>query len=276
MKNKIIITICALIFSVSTLTGFSLAMAQNAPTGAIPTPASSTTTPPAPTSAREGFSLSPANGQASMRNFSFTIKAGETQNAKATVKNFSSETVHFYLYGADPSLSNTGSLAYETRDQSGDGPGAWIKFATPGLDLGPDEGKTVEFTVTVPAETKPGEYRAGVTMEKNKPAANNPGITIATRVVNHAKIIVTGPDGSAPAPTVTPAATPPAATGTPSSDWQKYYFWISFGLFLASLTLLVWTILRGKKNKVSHAHPHTQDHKAHKHNAHAKGKHERK
>lgn len=275
MKNKIIITICALIFSISTLAGFSLAMAQNATTAAIPTPAAvstATTVPPAPTSAREGFSLSPANGQASMRNFLFTLKAGETQNAKATIKNFSSETVHFYLYGADPTLSNTGSLAYETRDQSGDGPGSWVKFATPGLDLGPDEEKTVELTITVPAETKPGEYRAGVTMEKNKPAANNPGITIATRVVNHAKIMVTSPDGLTPTPTVTPATTPaPAPTG-----WQKYYFWISFGLFLASLALLIWTIFYGKKHKARNEQPHTHDHKAHNHNAHAKGKHERK
>lgn len=219
------------------LANVSLALAQTAPAATVKAVA--------PTEAREGFSLVPANGQSNARNFTFEMKSGETVSAKAHIKNFSADTVHFYLYGADPTLSNTGSPAYETRDMSIKGPGTWIKFDTPEIDLGPDEERVVAFTVTVPAGTEPGEYRAGITMEKTKPATNAPGITIATRVVNQAKIIVASNGALATTPITLPPVTSPS--------WQTYYFWISFGLFVLSLGLLLWTIFYGKKEKSHHA-----------------------
>jgi hypothetical protein len=283
MRNKIFRTILALIVFAVSLANFTTVMAQEttsppAATNLATPPA--TTTAPTPASAREGFSLTPSDTTSTVHNFTFEMKAGETQTSKAFIKNFSSSAAHFYLYGADPTVSNTGSLAYETRDRSNKGPGSWIKFSTPEIDLNPDEDKVVDFTVTVPADTQPGEYRAGITMEKTKIAANNPGITIATRVVSQAKITVTTPDGQVvPATASTTAAAPTVPVANPFA-WQSYYFWISFGLFLASLALLIWTILSGRKTKAQRAqhsaHTHAHDHKAHTRSTHAKGKHERK
>jgi len=205
--------------------------------------------------ARGGFTISPANLTTDTHNFSFSLKAGESVNSTAFIKNFSPNTEHFYLYGADPTISNTGSLAYKTRDQSTTGPGSWIKFDSPELDLAPNAEKIVNFKITIPADTKAGNYNAGITMEKTSPATNAPGITIATRVVNHAKITVLDPN----APVTTSSQT--AEKTKPISNWQSYYFWISLGLFLISLALLIWSIFYDNKPKAHHDQRHVQGHK---------------
>lgn len=195
-----------------------------------------------------GFTLSPApsNGRLA-HGYAFQIAAGDQLREFAYIKNMSTSPVNFSLYGADPTVSNTGSPAYKTRDQSTQGEGMWVKFDQPEIELAGGEEKTVRFTVSVPPGTPVGDYRAGITMEKGKQPTNVPGISIATRMVSQARIKVieaTPADSTGMKLTI---ASAPATANIPA--WKTYYFWISLGLFIISLGLLVWALFHEKKAK---------------------------
>ena len=189
----------------------------------------------------EGFTLVPLYPNTiNPRKFLFEIKPGEQSTEEAYVKNFSDEPVTVLLYGADPTVSNTGTLAYKTRQNPNDGPGSWVKFDEPQVDLGPQEGKKVRFTVTVPKDTTLGDYKAGIAIEKTKKDINNASITIATRVITHAEIKVTNDPKSIPRGEPAIKETAPA--------WKQYYFWGSLLLFLSSVGLLIWVTLKDRKS----------------------------
>ncbi|MCC7197739.1 DUF916 domain-containing protein [Candidatus Peregrinibacteria bacterium] len=189
----------------------------------------------------EGFTMIPLYpNTVNPRKFLFEIKPGEQGTEEAYIKNFSDEPVTVLLYGADPTVSNTGTLAYKTRQNPADGPGTWIKFDEPKVDLGPLEGKKVRFTVNVPKDTAYGDYKAGIAIEKTKQDINNASITIATRVIIHAEIKVTSnplpiPKGESAVKETVPA-------------WKQYYFWGSLLLFLGSVGLLGWVTLKDRKS----------------------------
>ena len=202
----------------------------------------------------DGFTITPSsiNGLSNSLSHGYTIEIapGNLSENFAYIKNFADKPVHFSLYGADPTVSNTGSPAYKTHDQSISGPGTWVKFDQPEIDLNPSEERNVRFIVSVPKNTPPGDYRAGITMEKGKVNSNVPGISISTRMVSQAKIEVTG--------TAQAASTETGAVETQSPKqpplWTTYYFWISCVLFIISLVLLVWALLHEKKPKTAQSH----------------------
>ena len=216
-----------------------------------------------------GFTIAPAhingNDNGLAHGYNLDLTPGGKSEEFAYIKNFADSTLHFSLYGADPTVSNTGSPAYKTRDQSINGPGTWIKFDQPEIDLKSGEEKTVRFIVSVPPDIAPGDYRAGITMEKGNQSSNVPGITIATRMVSQAKIKIAA--GAAQGSGTPEAAAQPLA-------WTTYYFWISFGLFIISLALLVWALLHEKKTKHGHhpGHPlHKGGHRPHTGTHHTHG-----
>jgi hypothetical protein len=189
----------------------------------------------------EGFTIVPLYPNTiNPRKFLFEIKPGEQSTEEAYIKNFSDDPVTVLLYGADPTVSSTGTLAYKTRQTPNDGPGSWIKFDEPQVDLGPQEGKKVRFTVNVPKDTSLGDYKAGIAIEKTKKDINNASITIATRVIIHAEIKVTND------PKAIPHGEPAIKETAPA--WKQYYFWGSLLLFLSSVGLLIWVTLKDRKS----------------------------
>lgn len=191
----------------------------------------------------DGFTIIPAYPNTiNPRKFIFELKPGEKTEDYVSIKNLSDQNAHFLLYGADSTLSNQGTLAYKTRQNGGEGEGKWVSFQPSGIDLGPQETKLVKFTIETPKDTNFGDYKFGIAMEKSRPDANNPNITIATRVILHGEVKITNE------PKTVPKLSAPAVTKPQISGWQSYYFWISLGLFMISLTILAWTIFRQKKN----------------------------
>lgn len=193
------------------------------------------------TKKNEGFTIVPLYPNTiNPRKFLFEIKPGDQAVEEAYIKNFSDEPVTVLLYGADPTLSNTGTLAYKTRQTPNDGPGSWVKFDESPVDLGPQEGKKIRFSVNVPKDTSLGDYKAGIAIEKTKKDINNASITIATRVIIHAEIKVTND------PKPIPRGEPAVKETAPA--WKQYYFWGSLLLFLASIGLLGWVTLKDRKS----------------------------
>jgi hypothetical protein len=206
----------------------------------------------------EGFTIIPLYpNTTNPRKFLFEIKPGEQGTEEAYIKNFSDDPVTVLLYGADPTLSNTGTLAYKTRQTLNDGPGSWVKFDESPIDLAPQEGKKIRFSVNVPKDTALGDYKAGIAIEKTKKDINNASITIATRVIIHAEIKVT--DDPKPIPKGEPAIKESAPA------WKQYYFWGSLLLFLASIGLLGWVTLKDRKSGTKNKAHKTDEAAAEKH-----------
>jgi len=210
----------------------------------------------------EGFTIVPLYPNTiNPRKFLFEIKPGEQAADDAYIKNFSDDEITVLLYGADPTVSNTGSLAYKTRQNVNDGPGSWIKFDEPQVDLKPQEGKKVHFTVSVPKDTPLGDYKAGIAIEKTKKDINNPSITIATRVIIHAEIKVTNE------PKLITKGEPAVKETAPV--WKQYYFWGSLALFIFFGGLLIWVTTADKKSSKRAKHDGTK-HEPAEHTKHVK------
>lgn len=194
----------------------------------------------------EGFTITPARpNSVNPRKFIFEIRPGESKQETVVIKNLSSESGTFYLYGADPTFSAQGTPAYKTRQAGGDGEGQWITFNQPEINLTGGEEKAVQFTLAVPEDAELGDYRIGIAMEKTKKDANNPNITIATRIILHTDVKVT--DNPSPVPKQGEMMDGPQKTTPDDSPWQIYYFWISLGLFIASFLALIWVTFQEKK-----------------------------
>jgi hypothetical protein len=197
----------------------------------------------------EGFTMVPAYpNSVNPRKVLFEIKPGGTGYDYVYIKNFSSEPAHFSLYGADPTVSNTGSLAYKTREKGMEQAGEWLKFDDPELDLGPMETKMVGFQVNVPEDTALDTYKVGLAMEKSKKDVNNPSVTIATRYISHAEVKVTND----PQPIPRQGQVPPPKKAV----FETYYFWVSLVLFIMSFGLLAWVTLHEKKSAKQHKSTH--------------------
>lgn len=206
----------------------------------------------------EGFTIEPAEPNTiNPRKFIYEIKPGDKIEDAALVKNLSDKPATFYFYGADPSLSTEGTLAYETRDSGHNAEGTWVKFDTPEVVLKGKEQRVLKFTIEVPADTPLNEYRAGIAMEKTKKDINNANITIATRVVIHSAIHVKENPQPIEKTKLTAATTnntthdAASTTEDTKSPWQIYYFWISLVLFVISFISLIYISFEEKKKTSS-------------------------
>jgi hypothetical protein len=197
---------------------------------------------------QEPFSMEIAAPKpAGARQFNFDLAPGSSAEDTVIIKNFSNHTIHFSLYAADPTVTNTGSPAYKTRGETtSKGPAVWIKFEEPEIDLPAMSAMPVKFTVTVPSDAARDNYRAGIAMEKSKKDTKNAGITINARFIIQANIKVDG------------AAVAGAAAGGQQDGWRPFYFAGSAILFILCVGLLTWLIIHDKftkKKKAGHAKP---------------------
>lgn len=197
----------------------------------------------------EGFTLVPAEpNSVNSRKFIFELRPGEILEDYVIVKNLSQENGgNFYLYGADPTFSAQGTPAYKTRDATGQGEGKWVTFDEPMMYLEPLEEKRVKFTLKAPTDAPYGDYRIGIAMEKVQQDSNNNAITIATRVILHAEIKLTdNPTVIAKNTNDNNVASSPTLQNQP---WRSYYFWVSLGLFLVSLIVLILITWKERRAK---------------------------
>jgi hypothetical protein len=238
----------SLFIIITAILSYSIAFAQEPETG---TPPAADAESPLSGIVSDGFTLVPAYpNSVNSRKFIYELKPGDTYTDYVLVKNLSSQTTTYMLYGADPTLTNMGTPAYKTRENGITAEGAWIKFAEPEVTLKSQQEKLLGFTVSVPKDTPPGDYRAGITMEKTKKDAKNTNVTIATRVILHANIKVTNNPGIVPREQEPPQAEKEIV-------WHPYYLWITLTLFVLSIAGLLWTSSAEKKarreaNKAPH------------------------
>jgi hypothetical protein len=91
-----------------------------------------------------------------------TMSPGQTVTQKVTITNPNSHAVLVDIGGVDAGTSGATGASYGTPSSQPKSTGEWITFVTDQLQLQPDTGRTVPFTISVPSNVGPGQYLAGV------------------------------------------------------------------------------------------------------------------
>lgn len=109
-------------------------------------------------------------------------KIGRTQTEILTVKNITAKSVHYRIYKTGFEVSRDGKFLFEeaTRKYSALD---WIKIGETEFDIPADGGKEVKVKISVPANTKRGEYFAVIMVESREPtrtekAMEEPGFLV--------------------------------------------------------------------------------------------------
>ncbi|MDQ3707391.1 MAG: DUF916 domain-containing protein [Chloroflexota bacterium] len=108
--------------------------------------------------------------------FIYKVQSSASVTGSVLLKNPGTEAITVELAAVDAITAQTGGSAFETGDVKTRATGAWLKFAASSVTLAVGTQQVVDFSVNVPASTRPGQYLAGI-------SAYAPNIP-ATAVVN--------------------------------------------------------------------------------------------
>jgi len=164
-----------------------------------------------------------ANG-AGRGNFGYAVDPGAQISDAVIVANTGSTPLELVLYAADAFTTPEGVLDLRLGDEPKADSGSWIVLPQPSLSLQPGEAREVPFTISVPADARPGDHPGGIVTSV---ASADPGATLAVdrRLGIRVHLRVSGE--LSPAVTVTE----PAAAFEPS--WNPF----SGGSLTVSYTL---------------------------------------
>lgn len=110
------------------------------------------------------FGLSPYGGSAPY--FTLNVAPGHSVTTSALLSNPSNTTEKLIISRSTGVTAGNGGTAFRQAFGRCSGVGCWITDLSPTVTLLPGTGERVQFTVTVPRGTKPGQYLAGVTAEE--------------------------------------------------------------------------------------------------------------
>ena len=192
------------------LVGASVLAALLVSTGAPAWAGSSPSTPAAP-------GLSPVrpgpNGY-----FEYTLSSGASKSGAIVVHDLTTSPASYLVYAVGATTSPVGGVAYGQPQANPQGTASWVKLSTGSVRLSAKGAVAVQFTVTVPADTAPGDYVAALAAQTPKPKAvaaassNKTGVSLVTttRVIVAVVVEVPGP------------AAPAAHFGPPSIGLQQH------------------------------------------------------
>lgn len=101
-------------------------------------------------------------GEKPRTNFSYALEAGETDADSFEVTNLGATEITLAVYAADGITSSTGALDLLPADEESTAIGAWITMEQSEIVLSPGETEDVDFTLTVPEGTEPGDFVGGL------------------------------------------------------------------------------------------------------------------
>lgn len=95
--------------------------------------------------------------------YQVTVAAGTTLQLYALVGNKGRKTATVRLAAVDVKSGVYGALSYNLPQQKRKATGSWVTLSKSKVQLPPNSGVPVAFSLRVPARTKPGQYVAGLT-----------------------------------------------------------------------------------------------------------------
>lgn len=125
--------------------------------------------------------------------FALTMQPGERQILSVTLQNFGGPATA-RTYAADAYSLINGGFGAKLADEPKSGATLWLDYSTEALELPPNSATVKDFTVTVPADTPPGEYLTSLVIQNNEPlSTNNSMLTQVIRQVIAVAISLPGP-----------------------------------------------------------------------------------
>ena len=114
--------------------------------------------------------------------FVHVIAAGETVSDGISVVNNTDEEKIIAVYPTNSARASGGSFTCAQRANTRKGVSDWIVLDKDTVTVGPKNHTTVDFTITVPEGTKPGEYNGCVVMQKEEePEKKKGGVSLSVR-----------------------------------------------------------------------------------------------
>ena len=124
-----------------------------------------------------------AAGNPRLGYFVYDLTPGATRTGGILVSNTGNRSGTVKLYAADATTGRTTGTVYLT-DTGAARTGAWVQLARDSVTLAPGAHARVAFTVTVPADAKPGQFVAGIVAE-TRPATQAPTVKHKANVRIH-------------------------------------------------------------------------------------------
>ncbi len=128
--------------------------------------------------------------------FDLTLRPGDVAELQVEIANFGHDEVQARTYAADAYSIINGGFGAELFGEPLSGTSLWLDYPDREIALGPDDALVIEFSLTVPAVTAPGEYIAAVVAENVDPYRDDAGsVTLdqVNRVAIAVAIDVVGP-----------------------------------------------------------------------------------
>lgn len=125
--------------------------------------------------------------------FIYILELGELKEAKVDVVNTSDSPVEVKVYPVDAVTTKDGAFAPEPESREKVDVGTWITLSESEFSLGPQETKTIDFTIQVPENAEVGDHAGTIIIQSNEPKekVEGSGLQISTRV--GARIYITIP-----------------------------------------------------------------------------------
>ena len=122
--------------------------------------------------------------------FNLTLDAGEAADLHVEVANFGHAELMARTFSADVYSIINGGFGAELFGERSSGATHWVDYPAQEIALGPAERVVINFSVSVPARTPPGEYITSLVAENVEPYQGAEGGDMAMEQVNRTALAV--------------------------------------------------------------------------------------
>lgn len=143
------------------------------------------------------FGLTPVGRDATF--FELTMRPGDNKHLRVEAANFGHEEADARTYAADVYSIVNGGFGADLFGELPAGPTLWVTYPTQELTLGPDDAVLIDFEVSVPDSTRPGEYITALVIENSEPVVGSGGIAFDQVNRSAIAIAITVPGRARPA-----------------------------------------------------------------------------
>ncbi len=129
------------------------------------------------------------------RYFEVEMEAGDSMPLTAGIINAGGEPISLRTFATNAVNPPNGGFAAETEEDEPTGPTLWLDYPAQTFELVPGEDREIDFTVSVPEGTEPGQYVAALVVRTDV-AIEVPGSEIFEQIIRGAvsvEITVPGP-----------------------------------------------------------------------------------
>ena len=110
--------------------------------------------------------------------FVLTLDPGEKRHLRVEAANFGHEEAVARTYASDVYTIVNGGFGADLFGERPSGPTLWLTYPTQEMTLNPDDALVIDFDVTVPDDTPPGEYVTALVIENAEPLRGSGAIAV--------------------------------------------------------------------------------------------------